>query len=119
MVMLPSHGMQQIVDAKMYPLSKVCALKVSIALKVQLHQQLVMQASLVHHTALETIRSVLIAPKVSTAMPLLHLHELYAMVATTAPRRQLIRQPYQQRQATLLKMVSRPRSNVFQAHIRT
>ena len=119
MVMLPLLGIQQIVDAKMYLLNKVCALRVSIALRVQLLQQLVMQASSVHHMALETIRSVLIALKVSTAMPLLHLRELYAMAATTAPRRQLTRQLYQQRQATSLKMVSQPRSNVFQEHIRT
>ena len=119
MVMLPLRGMQQIVDAKMYLLNRVYALRVSIAHKVQLLQQLVMQASSVHHMALETIRSVLIALKVSTAMPLLHLRELYVMVVTTALRRQLTRQLYQQRQATSLKMVSLPRSNVFQEHIRT
>ena len=68
---------------------------------------------------LETIRSVLIAQKVSIAMPLLLLRVLCAMVATTAPRRQLTRQLYQQRQATSPKMVSLPKSIASQVHIRT
>ena len=103
----------------MYLLSKVCALRVSIALKAQLHLQPVMQDNLVHHMVLETIRSVLIAQKVSIAMPLLLLRVLCVMVATTAPRRQLTRQLYQQRQATSPKMVSLPKSIASQVHIRT
>ena len=111
--------MLQIVDVKMYLLNRVCAPRDSIALKVQLHLQLVMQVNLVHHMALETIHFVLIVRKDSIAMPLLHLHVLCAMVATSAPRKQLTRQLIQQQQATSPKMVSQPRSSASQAHIRT
>ena len=119
MVMLPLHGMQQIADAKIFLLNKACAPRVSSARKAQLHQHLVMPVSSVHRMALVTIRSVLTARKVSIAILPLRLHVLYAMVATSAHRRQLTRQLIQQRQVTSLKMVSQPKSNASQVHIRT